>query len=767
MRRVACVLGCVAAVGCSGGGDDGGAGNHPPLANDDAATTSEDSPIEIDMLSNDEDADGDPVFVFGFTDPMDGTAYIAANGRFVYTPDPGFSGSDSLSYTLSDGSPETSSASVTITINPVGDAPFAVTDGYTTSEDAPLVVTALGGVLGNDEDSDSATLTASVVAQPEHGTVSLAPDGGFTYTPDADYTGADAFTYAASDGALSSDETTVALTVLGVNDAPVAAAEAFMADEDTPLSVAAASGVLDNDSDVEQQPLFALIASVPTNGTLSLAADGSFLYTPSANYAGTDSFAYLVTDGLAQSSAATVSLTVNAVNDAPVTAAESYDAFADQVLVTTAPGVLANDSDVDSTLLAVLLTHPANGTVVMSTNGDFSYTPAGGFTGTDSFTYAAFDGALMSAVTTVSLTVANDPNLQIATIRSTPDGSGLALPIEGALVTYVKPAVGAEPAGFFLQASQLGPAIFVAVPLAVSVGDELDLLVSEVTTVLGMKHVSAVSWFSTQSSNNPLAPLVQNVTNAADLVSNIASYESELVTIDTHTTSYFSTVDAFSIATVSSLESGVRLRVPGNADSLGLFDSCEVTVTAPLWRTNASSDLTAWLPVDATNVSCATQFFQLVTNNDDPSLAGPDIPSVWSFAGFLGQQAGRAMCEFIGAARVCDYHDLRRADLLGELTGIAEGQTIWLNRFTPVTIGDTTYAPGAGGRCNDWTYPGHHLADGETATLSSSGSLTFTLDPDACYTGEYDAPHCSAGANTPITCYQTVRAIACCLPALE
>src|SRR5207249_1544281 len=179
------------------------------------------------------------------------------------------------------------------------------------------------GVLSNDTDVDSATLTAALVAGPSHGTLALNANGSFTYTPAANFNGTDSFTYTASDGALSSNVATVNLTILPVDHEPVAANDSFATDEDTPLTVAA-PGVLGNDTDVDGGTLTAVLVGNVSHGTLTLNANGSFMYTPAANFNGSDSFTYRASDGTAQSNIATVALTINAVNDRPVAADDAF-----------------------------------------------------------------------------------------------------------------------------------------------------------------------------------------------------------------------------------------------------------------------------------------------------------------------------------------------------------------------------------------------------------------------------------------------------------
>src|SRR5207302_1570691 len=141
----------------------------------------------------------------------------------------------------------------------------------------------------------------------------------------------------------------------------------------------AATGVLANDSDVDGDTLTAAVATNPTHGTLALNANGSFTYTPAANYNGADSFTYTASDGHGGSATATVSLTIAAVNDPPVATNDSYGTSRNSALsVNAAAGVLANDTDVDGDVLTVSSFDASSvhgGTVVVNANGGFTYTP--------------------------------------------------------------------------------------------------------------------------------------------------------------------------------------------------------------------------------------------------------------------------------------------------------------------------------------------------------------------------------------------------------
>ena len=191
--------------------------------------------------------------------------------------------------------------------------PAAVNDSYTLNEDGSLGIVG-PGVLANDTDIELDPLTAVLVDDVSHGTLTLNADGSFDYTPAADWFGEDTFTYKADDGTALSNLATVTITVNSVNDAPVAVNDAYVVNEDAALVVNAAP-VLANDTDIEGGTLTAVLVDDVTSGTLTLNANGTFTYVPDANWSGEDRFTYKADDGTALSNLATVTITVNAVND--------------------------------------------------------------------------------------------------------------------------------------------------------------------------------------------------------------------------------------------------------------------------------------------------------------------------------------------------------------------------------------------------------------------------------------------------------------------
>ncbi len=193
-------------------------------------------------------------------------------------------------------------------------APVGVADDYTTPEGETLVVDAEDGVLANDTDAEDEPLTATSVTPAGNGSVEVAEDGSFTYTPDAGFSGEDTFTYRADDGTSTSAATTVTITVEEEgeqpNSTPVARANAYTAVSGVALTVGV-PGVLGDDEDADElDELTASLVDGPVNGTLDLAADGSFTYTPDKGFVGKDRFTYTASDGTATSLPATVTITV-------------------------------------------------------------------------------------------------------------------------------------------------------------------------------------------------------------------------------------------------------------------------------------------------------------------------------------------------------------------------------------------------------------------------------------------------------------------------
>ena len=406
--------------------------NDPPVAIDDTKSTSEDTSVDVFVLANDSDPDtGDGITLIAVTDPPNGNALIDDNGTpgdptddfIVYAPDLDFVGSDSFDYTIEDATGLTDTATVDLTVTGVNDAPHAHDDAYLTPVDT-LLVRAIPGVLGNDVEPEGEGMRSYLVAPPTSGTLLVfGTFGNFEYMPNPGYHGIDTFIYQACDPGPdlipgnADDRCDPATVTIRVDEPPIALDDGvYSATEDGALNVGA-PGVLANDTDPEGDSLEARPLSTggdPLHGSVTINLDGSFDYTPDPDYSGDDSFDYRACDPYNVCDVATVSITVLGVNDAPVAvddpeAPAVYRASSDgSTLTVAAPGVLGNDTDVDTgdTLTAVLDSGTSAGSLTLNPDGSFSYAPTVGSFGSDSFTYHAQDAAgAPSNVATVTILI--------------------------------------------------------------------------------------------------------------------------------------------------------------------------------------------------------------------------------------------------------------------------------------------------------------------------------------------------------------------------
>lgn len=269
---------------------------------------------------------------------------------------------------------------------PVNQAPVASGQSISTDEDMAVAIT----LSASDPDGDG--LTYAIVNSPSMGRLSgTAPN--LTYTPHADANGNDSFTFRVNDGQADSNTATVSVTIRPVNDAPMAAAQLVTTAEDRPV------GILLSATDKDGDPLTYRIVSAPTKGSLSGTAP-NLIYTPHPNLHGTDSFSFRANDGTVNSNTATVSITITAVNDAPVATAQLVTTAADQAV---AIALSATDADGDP-LTFRLVSSPIKGRLSGSAP-NLTYTPYPDASGSDSFSFRANDGKLDSNTATVSITI--------------------------------------------------------------------------------------------------------------------------------------------------------------------------------------------------------------------------------------------------------------------------------------------------------------------------------------------------------------------------
>lgn len=390
--------------------------NDDPVALPDTITVPEDAIVTIDVLANDSDVDEgsgcgsglDASSVVLVTLPALGDAQPTVDGGISYRATSGACGVDSFTYRVADGAGATSEAVVTVTITPVNVAPVAAPDAAVVPEGQATLVPVAANDVDGDEGSGcgSGIDVGSILIHTPPGGGTAVPDGagGVLYTPEPGRCVADSFQYTIADLAGErSAPVLVQLDVQAVNDCPVANDDAAGVNENRSKTILVLANDVDPDAGTDCGavivPGSVTIVLDPTNGVAQAMPNGAVRYVPNENFCGVDSFRYLVSDGDdCVSNVATVTITVNPVNECPVAANDQVGTNEGAAVVIP---VLANDSDADEgtecgagIALGTLSVDvaPANGTVEVLPGGAIRYTPEADFCGVDTFRYSVADG---------------------------------------------------------------------------------------------------------------------------------------------------------------------------------------------------------------------------------------------------------------------------------------------------------------------------------------------------------------------------------------
>ena len=390
--------------------------NDAPVAQDASASGDEDTLISGQVVATDVDS---PSLTYalvsgavdGNGDPVAGLTFNP-DGSYSFQGPQDFNGAVSFTYTANDGSLDSNVATVSITVNPVNDAPVAQDASASGDEDTLIS----GQVVATDVDSPSLTYALVSGAVDGNGDpvagLTFNPDGSYSFQGPQDFNGAVSFTYTANDGSLDSNVATVSITVNPVNDAPVAQDASAAGDEDTLISGQVVA------TDVDSLSLTYALVSGAVDGNddpvagLTFNPDGSYSFQGPQDFNGAVSFTYTANDGSLDSNVATVSITVNPVNDAPVTTNDAATTDED----TAVSGTVA-DNTTDPDNLASDLTYSVVGAVPTGlsfnkSDGTWMFDPSGQFDSLNdgdstevTFQYRANDGTDDSNISTVAITI--------------------------------------------------------------------------------------------------------------------------------------------------------------------------------------------------------------------------------------------------------------------------------------------------------------------------------------------------------------------------
>ncbi|OXD01543.1 RTX toxin, partial [Vibrio parahaemolyticus] len=402
--------------------------NDAPVAKDDIATTQEDTAVTIDVLPNDTDADGDKLSVESASVPKEQGTVEVVNGKLVFTPTENFNGDAEITYTVTDGQ-LTDEAKVTVTVNPVNDAPTIKVDAVESiTEDAVSTDTVVATLTVRDTDTPEDQLTVSLKNNSNGYFVLVGNEVKLTQA------GVDAvnndelnlkdltISASVSDGVNPTANDSDSLIVNRVNDAPTV--ENAIADQE--LSEDFATYTIDlNDAFKDSDSALNFSVSGNSNVLVSIE-NGIATISPTADWNGSETLTFTATDPSGESISQTVNFTV-----APVA-----DIVADKATVVedtpTIIKVLGNDTFEDDGKVVSLDTNngPANGTVSVNPDGSVTYTPNDNYVGKDTFTYVVTSGGVSESTTVeVNVTPVNDAPVAKDDIATTQEDTAVTIDV--------------------------------------------------------------------------------------------------------------------------------------------------------------------------------------------------------------------------------------------------------------------------------------------------------------------------------------------------
>lgn len=389
--------------------------NNAPVGGNKTYNGTEDTTLNVTdangVLQGASDPDGNAISAILVSNGTKGVVTLNTDGSFSYVPGANQNGTDTFSYQLRDQYGALSPIyTATLNVAAVNDAPVAQNGTSTTAENAPLSGTVTAA------DIDSSNLTYTLASGPANGTLTLNADGTYTYTPGANYSGADSFTYRASDGSLNSNDGVVNITVTQVNDAPVGLPKTYNGIVGGTTAVDAGTGLLAGAIDPEGDAMTVSLVRGPVQGSVSLNSDGSFVYNPSSTRVnGTDSFTYVIRDS---NGAVSNLMTAKIVLNSPDAQQNFYSTVIFNAGATVEGGrpVYLSTSTlifsgsiayigIDTGLRFNIVTPPAHG-IVVARNQDLYYVADLNYTGSDSFTFQGNKaGGLYGNIATYNLNV--------------------------------------------------------------------------------------------------------------------------------------------------------------------------------------------------------------------------------------------------------------------------------------------------------------------------------------------------------------------------
>jgi VCBS repeat-containing protein len=616
-----------------------GSPNTAPVATNDHILAHEDELVTGNLLDNDLDPDGNPLFIntIPVRLPYFGEVTLQQDGSFSYLAPSNFNGEDSFDYEIQDGQGGFAQATVTITIHSTNDAPVAVDDNYVVAVNQMLTVVA-PGVLSNDSDldGDSLSIATEPITNTSHGVLTLVADGGFSYLPSEDYLGLDSFQYQLIDGNGGTAIGTVIINIGGINNPPVANNDSYSTPQNTSLVVDGDNlpSVLANDTDPDGDPLqlHASLISNVSHGSLSISLDGLFTYIPDNNFVGIDSFVYAIEDGRGGNAQATVSIDVTAGNVAPVAVDDAVTLDEDSSVLIN---VLANDTDADGDPLEIINWQASHGSVSLTDNL-LLYQPNANFHGSDIIDYTIYDGNGHTATAQVNVTVTsvNDApvaqddsastsvgnSISINVLVNDSDVDGDSLSVTSASTDMGTVSINSDHSLFFTDGGSTGTA---TIDYSITDGQGGTASAMVIVTISGSGN-------STPIANNDSFTVTAGTTTNFDVLANDSDADNDSLSV-TSASGGSGTINILSDNTIDytpSISSGSDSFSYSISDGQGGSASASVTIIVNAANTNPIANDDSFSVTTGTTTN-----FDVLANDSD---ADNDSLSVTSASGGTG-----------------------------------------------------------------------------------------------------------------------------------
>ncbi|MFL9754003.1 tandem-95 repeat protein [Vibrio cyclitrophicus] len=387
--------------------------NDLPQPQDQAFSIGEDGVLSFtdeDLLTGATDIDGDDLSVEGVTyTGADGVLTDNGDGSYSFAPNEDFNGDVNFSFDVSDGT-DTVQANIDVSVTPENDPPVAGSTSYTVHEDNSITISD-EQLLANSSDIEGEVAIDSVAYTGADGVLEDNGNGTYTFSPNENFNGEVSLDVVVTDEEGATEATTAGISVLEVNDPPVAGSTSYTVHEDNSITISNEQ-LLANSSDIEGEFAIDSVAYSGADGVFEDNGNGTYTFSPNENFNGEVSLDVVVTDEDGATEATTAGVTVLEVNDPPVAGSTSYSVNEDEVITISAEQLLANASDIEGEVAIDSVNYTgADGIFTDNGNGTFSFAPNANFDGDVSLDVVVTDedGATVATSTSIDVLPINDP----------------------------------------------------------------------------------------------------------------------------------------------------------------------------------------------------------------------------------------------------------------------------------------------------------------------------------------------------------------------